>query len=352
MIGTMTTAIQSQALIAAKQYTKELHPDFEDKKGEKLARLYYEAMDREGKCFDLDDVYPIIGYSRKDNAKKKLLTEKLKLREGRDYTIGLRQPKGNPNAGRKREVIMLTTRAFCQFALSAETDNAIALRDFLLYLMTHFKRLLTALKEGKVTITSTEVQRANNRVEACDMHKTLAEVVKSLPWTQPQTYAILNHKMNVAAQMSKRDLLTSLERDGKYPTKKVRKANKKRNINKGDTVKKSANEITQRDYMGKQQLLNVSCMSPQLAKYLQERYNAGEIKSHEDILKCCDFVNSNLFAPWGLEQSRKEGISYKMDLPTARKRKIETKMLKDAKKSKTKKEPVLEVDQLMEIFVW
>ena len=264
----------------------------------------------------------------------------------RDYTVEFLQPEDNQNGGRKREVFMLTTRAFCQFALSAETDNAIALRDFLLYLMTHFKRLLAALKTGKVKITSTDVERANNRVEACDMHKTLAEVVKSLPWTQPHTYAILNHKMNVAAQMSKRDLLTSLDREGKYPTKKVRKANRKLKINKGDTVKKSVNEITQRDYMGKQQLLNVSCMSTQLAKYLQEKLNAGELKSHEDILQCCDFVMSNLFAPWGLEQSRKEGISYKMDLPAARKRQIEAKMLKDTNKSKPKRKkiPVLKVD--------
>lgn len=198
--------VQDLALLDSIDHVEQLYSSLEQKKAKILAKLYYQSVDQQGFCFDLDDIYPLIGYSRKDKAKNRLLHKKLRLIDGQDYKILVPRVGGQKkHGGHTKEKIMLTSRAFSQLALNADTENAIALRDFLQYLMIHFKDLMIKLNngtlklvEGDVEPTSREDTRVQRRIMACETQKKLTGILKDFGFKNGFMYARINGKTNFA----------------------------------------------------------------------------------------------------------------------------------------------------------
>lgn len=197
------------------EYISNIHgTKFNKEDGKKLAKLYFESVDKEGFCFDFDDIWSLCGYTRKDNAKKKLISTKNKLLENVDYKISLRHSQDREHGGNNREIIMLTSRCFCQFALTAATDNGVVLRDFIQYMTSRFSILLKHLAANDVQIRHPIGDgRPAKRIKACETQKSLMSVVNELEIKNPNPYifANINAKTNhTILGKTKKDLIKEL----------------------------------------------------------------------------------------------------------------------------------------------
>lgn len=215
--------VQAVCLADTISHVQEMHPEFPLESGKALAKFYFEAVDRKGAWLDLEDAFPIIGYKRKDYAKKQLQHKKLNLVENRDYKIYLRnQPEEKKHGGHGKETILLTSRAFSQLALNAGTDNSIALRDFFQFLMMHFKDLLLKLQNGTLKLVegdgssyATEDTRVKRRIVAAETQKTLTGVMKDLGFKKPYMYAMVNSATNLAVTgRTKKQVVDELNKRG------------------------------------------------------------------------------------------------------------------------------------------
>jgi phage anti-repressor protein len=91
---------------------------------------------------DFDDAWVWAGYSRKDNAKRKLTNGSLGLKEDRDFLINEEK-----TTGRALEKIWLTVDAFEHFCLASATDQGYKVRQ-------HFIECRRNLKKAVETIAA------------------------------------------------------------------------------------------------------------------------------------------------------------------------------------------------------
>ena len=85
---------QDAIIKASHTYVKSFHNDYNDEDGNKLARLYFNSVDKDGFCIDFDEVWELVGYSKKSKGKARLISEKSKLKPDVDYKILLNQQEG------------------------------------------------------------------------------------------------------------------------------------------------------------------------------------------------------------------------------------------------------------------
>ena len=297
--STELTLIRAQATQEAIAYTQSFHPAFKATTGMKLSKLYFCASDQDGFPLNFDDIWQIVGYRRKDNAKASLVSRKLGLKENVDYKI---TPMTEANqttrwGGHNREDIWLTARGFSQFALAAQTKEGVALRDFLLYLTSQFKVLMTNLKAGHVRIAPGG-EADSDRLKACASQRNLTGVLNSIDFTTGQTYFKVNNETNRI--VTGRDVDTANELE----------TNKHQHVN-GDNL----SEI---------QLAAVKLGEMFSAENLAEAHGSGKLRSDIDIIQSHRQTFQSVFTPEGLkdiQQAKRVNNRCIKDAPKKRKRK-------------------------------
>ena len=187
--------IREKATNEAIAYTQTFHPTFKAATGTKLSKLYFCASDQDGFPLNFDDIWQLVGYRRKDHAKSNLVSRKLGLKESIDYKVtSTIKGKGSKQwGGHNREDIWLTARGFSQFALAAQTDEGVALRDFLLYLTSQVKVLMINLQAGHVRIVPGG-ETDSDRLKACASQQNLKGVLDCIDFTTGQTYFRVNEE--------------------------------------------------------------------------------------------------------------------------------------------------------------
>ena len=339
--------IEQQALANTCNYVQRFHSNFDEKKGKQLAKLYFCASDQDGFCLNFDDVWQIVGYSRKNNAKAKLTSRKLGLVDGQDYKISVLNLKHQvKHGGHNREDIWLTARAFSQFALAAQTDQGVALRDFLQYLTVQVKNLMTNLQSGKVRLTAggqTEDERAANRLKACASQKSLTGVLDSIKFTTGQTYFRVNGETNrMVTGKTKRELVKELDEAGELGTKKLRKDTGRHK--KGEVVKRTAKDVNHRDYFSKKQLAAAELGEMFSADTLAEAKASGELQSDIDVLQSHRKTFQGLFTPEALEKLQNDKRPSKLTVQQAKR--VNGLCIQDApEKRKRKRKAIIDKKQ-------
>ena len=88
--------------------------------------------------------------------------------------------QGGENRGRKKEVIMMTGDAFCDFALMAETIQGQMCRDFVKEVTRGIKRLRSAIDNGRVELKYTDPRsdHVTKRIKTCQSNKILNQTMK------------------------------------------------------------------------------------------------------------------------------------------------------------------------------
>lgn len=139
---------------------------------EQYFRGYIASTDRFP--IDFDTVWPWLGYSRKDNAKRLL---KLPELEGEIIFLNVEGNSGegigdsaaqNSGAGRPTEIIKMTVDGFKIVCLIAQTDRARIVRQHYLMLEKSVHALKRAIDTGEVALTPGEAARKRARVEAAE----------------------------------------------------------------------------------------------------------------------------------------------------------------------------------------
>lgn len=85
-----------------------------------------------GFVIDFDDIYEWVGFTRKDNAKRKLDTS---LRKDVDYCLPLRSEgqvmeREHQHGGHNIEKIMMTLRGFKKFCIKAATEKSEQIKEY------------------------------------------------------------------------------------------------------------------------------------------------------------------------------------------------------------------------------
>ena len=100
---------------------------------------------------DFDVAWTWIGYARKDNAKKKLLSNFV---DGADFSAIRRK---NPQGGRSSDLIMLTIDCFKQLAMMAGTEKGASVRRYFLDCEEKLKQI-----GGPVMVTPQQARELAN----------------------------------------------------------------------------------------------------------------------------------------------------------------------------------------------
>ena len=182
----------------------EMHSEYDKERMKEAARVYMEAINKDGHIFDFDLAWKWAEYSAKHVAKDVIRGKKNKngsrrikplLRENIDYKIipeallrnTLEQNTRDGRGGHNKEKIMLTARGFNQFVLAARTPVGQILRDVVFSTMRIVKQLQTAVQTGTHRIVrvrpDNEVgERDAKRLKVCDTQKALMrEMVDTNP---------------------------------------------------------------------------------------------------------------------------------------------------------------------------
>ena len=175
-----------QILTSLHEEMSMIHSDYDKNMVVEIAKVFFDAVDKQGFVFDFDLAWKWAGYLRKGHAKDVLVGKRknLGLKEGVDYKILISadaeiRNKGENGGDRRSEKIMMTSRCFCQFALAAGTTNGQILRDVVIALTRLMKSLVVAVQTGTHKIVRVEQgdTRANKRLKVCDTQKALMQEV-------------------------------------------------------------------------------------------------------------------------------------------------------------------------------
>lgn len=92
---------------------------------------------------------------------------------------------------------MLTARCFLQFALAAQSDQGVMIRDFAFQMITGVKRLGEAIERGEVELRRTPAPdtRQPKRLKTCDSNKALMRVIHETG-ASGDVYAKINGETN------------------------------------------------------------------------------------------------------------------------------------------------------------
>ena len=117
--------------------------------------------EQEGEQFPVpfDQAWPIVGYSNKSNAKRKLG----KLDDGTDFSSCLMK---TPSGGRPSEIIHLTCDAFKHFCLMADTDQGRQVRQY--FIEAEKKWRIVQEQHPNIAL---EVELEKLRIEALKLEK-------------------------------------------------------------------------------------------------------------------------------------------------------------------------------------
>ncbi len=89
--------------------------------------LYLQHDTRKDFVIDLDDVYPWLGFTRKDNVKRLLAKS---LQEDVHYKISLLRSEERVYGGQNKEKVLMTVHGFKQLCMKADTDKARRVREY------------------------------------------------------------------------------------------------------------------------------------------------------------------------------------------------------------------------------
>lgn len=247
-----------------------------------IGKLLLAASDTEGFVVPFDLAWEWAGYSTKGNAKQKLVGARgnLGLKLGTDYIISKsssdpqtiilqkqnnssRPVMGVETRGRKTEKIMMTGRAFGQFALAAQTIQGTMCRDFALEMMRGISRLQEAIKNGEVELkrsVPSSNTRDNKRLKVCESQKTFMQVVAGTDGANGGLCAKVNGATNKAVT-------------GRYKYETAKMLGKK------------PSQVNARDYMTPGQLVLAEAAEILSEKVLRDGGGGGDVfKTHTDIL--------------------------------------------------------------------
>jgi hypothetical protein len=290
---------QLKILKDTNQFVKTLHDNFDISSGEKIARLYFAAVDLNGFCIDLDEVYSLVGYGQKGHAKTKLKAPSTKLREGIDYIEycedcvdpKIRKPISSIIPGGRNKIkIMMTSRGFSQFALSARTDQGAQLRDFIHYLTVRMK-ILVNNEVAQNNVSHRPVgDRAEERLLACESQKSLMEVATSLGI--PHKIVINGESNFTVTGKRKKEMMQELGLSHKKPK-----------------------SVISRNYMTNQQLKAINLIEECTKKDIESVNDPNEIvEIHKQ--NCL-----NVYGSRGIKYLQSQQIRPKLDIINARKQK-------------------------------
>ena len=297
-IEIVLTRQQKEIIKDTTNFVRSLHDNFDDSSGEKLARLFFAAVDLDGFCIDLDEVYSLVGYAQKYHAKRQLESKATKLRKGIDYeemsesnylltTSG--EQKKRQHGGHNKTKIMMTSRGFSQFALSARTDKGVALRDFIQYLTVRMKNIVNNVAQNNVNIRPVG-DRAEERLLACESQKSLMEVATSLG---------IKHKIIVNGESNHT----------------VTGKRKKEIMEEMGVAHKKVNSVTARDYMTDRQLHAINLIEECTKKDIEGVEDPNEIVDiHRDNCQ-------NVFGSRGIRYLQSQTLEPRLGLQKARRQK-------------------------------
>ena len=150
-------------------------------KVKRIIQSYMVNKDNEGFCIAFDDVWPLSGYSRKADAKRRLQSKRLGFELGKHYTITCRPEKRIHHGGHNKEIIHLTAASTIKFAATAGTPQGSCFVDFLL----EMKRIVdleaetspTVRKKRKVAYASLQgdLERSFLRDTKCTLHNRIRD---------------------------------------------------------------------------------------------------------------------------------------------------------------------------------
>jgi phage anti-repressor protein len=111
----------------------KIKTNFNDKEQQLFVSSFYCYLNYDSKndfVINFNDIWKLLGYTRKDNAKR--LLEKI-FTEDIDYKILLRrseEQKNDTRGGHNKEDIMLTINAFKKFCLKSDTKKADEIHEY------------------------------------------------------------------------------------------------------------------------------------------------------------------------------------------------------------------------------
>jgi hypothetical protein len=124
------------------KYLSELMRDVnENSIDAKYYEMFSESLFGGGYTVDFDNVWKMLGYARKDPAKRALLKY---ASEDIDFSFPPESGKLNPD-GRPMEKIMLTVDCFKHFCMMANTDEARSIRMWYLKMEKQYEQLLLSV---------------------------------------------------------------------------------------------------------------------------------------------------------------------------------------------------------------
>ena len=126
---------------------------------------------------DFDNAWKWIGYSRKSDAKKALLSSG--FIEGLDFQV-LRQAPQNPKGGRPKESIALTVDCFKSFGMMAGTEKGQQVRQYFLECEKQVKEIIPA-QNAELEKMKIELALLQARERLASASQMLANINPALP---------------------------------------------------------------------------------------------------------------------------------------------------------------------------
>ena len=185
----MDAAVETSALTAP--VDADLLAILNERASDSDQRIFFESfaayltVDRNAFVIDLDDVIGVLGYTRRDNARRSVENA---LRLNVDYTLLLTteeqksvaaQAHADGRGGHNRERIMLTVRGFKELCIMAGTEHGKRMRH---YYMTMEEVYFEYLRRKMEAVAIANVA-ANERIAiadaAADEQKAIAEAAKA-----------------------------------------------------------------------------------------------------------------------------------------------------------------------------
>jgi hypothetical protein len=166
------------------------YPSYNRITSNEIARIFIQATHVEKEFIvPFEMAWKWVGYSRKDAAKRKLVS---KFVQNTDYSVAVKAAPQQSGAGvtarklggsgQNKETIMLTGHAFCEFAMQADTVQGHMCRKFAIEMIRGIDNLKKAVKSGEVEIRRVELHsdQAKKRQKTCESTKNLMAAMKDV----------------------------------------------------------------------------------------------------------------------------------------------------------------------------